>query len=456
MSIADLTAPPFASHRDGFLTPADADWDGARTAWNLLADQQPAMISLAHSALDVIATVRYAREHDLKVAPQSTGHGATGLGDLTDTILLRTAGLGGVQIDPVRRLARVGAGVKWREVVDAAARHGLVAMHGSSPTVGVVGYHLGGGLSWLARREGLAANHVQAFEVVTATGEQRRVDARHEPELFWALRGGGGGQVIITAIEFELFGMDTVFAGSILWPICEAERVLHAYRGWIAEAPETLTSTAKLMRFPDLPMVPAPFRGKELVGVTLVYCGDEDSGSSIVRPLLAAAPTFLEQLGMVPGAALADLAGDPPGPVPGLGDGQVLESFSAEACDRLLELAGPGARTPLLGVQIRQLGGALRRPPAGAGACGALDGEAIVMGIGMCPVPPAAEAVRGALAGLRAGLAPFAADRCLISFNEHDRRLGASFPADVAQRLADLTLAYDPHGIFVANHRGRR
>jgi hypothetical protein len=436
------------------FTAADSEWDAARLAWNLLADQRPAMVSIARDAADVAATVRYARASGLRVAPQTTGHGACSLEDLDDTILLRTGALTGVEIDPVARVARVGAGVLWREVVDAAAASGLVALHGSSPTVGVAGYTLGGGLSWLARREGMAAHHVRSFQVVTADGELQQVDAENEPDLFWALRGGGGGQAIVTAIEFELFPLSTVFAGSMLWPMAEAERILHGYREWVQGTPETVTSTAKLTRFPDLPMVPDPMRGRELIGVSLAFCGEEAEGHALVRPLLEIGTPYMQHLGMIPGAALADLAGDPAGPVPGLGDGLMIEDFSAAACDALLELAGPGVVTPLLGVQIRQLGGAVRRPPANAGAVGSLDGDVLVMGVGMCPVPPAAAAVRAALGAMRDRLAPHASDRCFLSFNEHDRRLAASFSGPVAARLRDVTRAYDPHGVIVANHRG--
>ena len=433
----------------------DGRWDAARGAWNLLVDQRPAMVVLAADAFDVAATVRFARANGLRVAPQSTGHGALSLGDLDATILLRTGGLDEVRIDPVARTARVGAGVRWREVVDAAAEHGLVALHGSAASVGVVGYTLGGGLGWLARREGLAAHHVRYFEVVTADGELRRVDAGSDPELFWALRGGGGGQAIVTALEFELFPLTEAFAGSLLWPIGDAERIVHGYREWVASVPESVTSTLKLMRFPDLVHLPAPLRGREIIGVTLAFTGSETAGRELVRPLTAIAEPFLDSLAPVPGAALAEIAGDPPGPVPGLGDGCLLGELSIAACERLLELAGPGVQTPLLGVQVRHLGGALRRPPAGAGAAGAIDAEALVYGVGICPHDGARHAVRASLHALGDKLAPFAADRAFLSFNEHDRRLTASFPDPVADRLAASIRAYDPDGLFQANHLGR-
>src|SRR5262249_54846208 len=186
--------------------PGDASWDAARTPWNLAADQHPAAVMIAASAQDVAQTVRFASEHGYGIAAQGTGHAAASLaGRLEGTILVRTNRMRGVEIDPRSRGARADAGALWMDVTSAAAEHGLAALAGSSPDVGVVGYTLGGGLSWLSRTYGIAANSVTAIEVVTADGELVRADSRREPELFWALRGGGGNFGIVTAIEFTLY-----------------------------------------------------------------------------------------------------------------------------------------------------------------------------------------------------------------------------------------------------------
>jgi len=172
------------------VTPSDETWDEARQAWNLAVDQRPAAVVYAESADDVVATVDFARVRGLRVAPQGTGHNAAPLGPLAETVLLETSRMRAVAIDPESRTARVEAGVLWLEVVEAAAEHGLAALAGSSPDVGVVGYTLGGGLSWLARKFGIAGNSVTAVELVTADGRLVRADSDNEPELFWALRGG--------------------------------------------------------------------------------------------------------------------------------------------------------------------------------------------------------------------------------------------------------------------------
>lgn len=192
MSAPQTDAGPLRKALSGdVVAQGEAGWDEARRAWNLAADQRPPLVVLAESTADVAATVRFAAANGLKVAPQSTGHGATSMGDLAETILLKTSRLKAVAVDPAARTAKLQAGALWSDVVAPAAEHGLVGLHGMSAGVGVAGYVLGGGIGWLTRREGFASSHVRAFEVVTADGEERRVDATSDAELFWALRGGG-------------------------------------------------------------------------------------------------------------------------------------------------------------------------------------------------------------------------------------------------------------------------
>src|SRR3954471_12329016 len=186
------------------VTPADQAWDVSRQAWNLAVDQRPAAGVFPADDAGVVPLVNSAREAGLRVAPQGTGHNARPLGDLSNTILVKTSGMTGVEVDAANRRARVRAGALWQDVMPVAASHGLAALGGSSPDVGVVGYSLGGGIGWLARKYGMQTNAITAVEVVTADGSLVRDDRDSEPELFWALRGGGGNFGIVTALEFEL------------------------------------------------------------------------------------------------------------------------------------------------------------------------------------------------------------------------------------------------------------
>ena len=206
------------------MMPEDVHFDEARRAWNLAIDQRAAAVAFPESPQDVAAVVLFARDFCLQVAAQGTGHSAGPLGSLEDTILLKTGRMRGVSVDPDRRTAQVEAGTVWDEVVEVAAQHGLAALAGSSPDVGVVGYTLGGGISFLGRRYGLAANHVRAIELVTADGRLVRADREHEPDLFWALRGGGGSFGVVTSIELELFPITQAYAGILWYPIERAPK----------------------------------------------------------------------------------------------------------------------------------------------------------------------------------------------------------------------------------------
>jgi FAD/FMN-containing dehydrogenase len=239
--------------------PADEGWDAARQAWNLSVDQRPVAVALPESAEDVAAVVKFVADRGLRVAPQGTGHSAAPLGPLDETILIKTARMRGVEIDAEGRRARVLAGTLWGDVMPRAAEHGLAALAGSAKDVGVVGYTLGGGIGWLARSRGLAANSVLGVEAVTADGRIVHAHADSEPELFWAVRGGGGSFAVVNALEFTLHTIAEVYAGALFWPMDRAAEVLHAWRELIADAPRVLTSLGRLMQFPRFQTFPSRF-----------------------------------------------------------------------------------------------------------------------------------------------------------------------------------------------------
>lgn len=438
------------------ITPADSGWDAARQAWNLSADQHPELVVLAESAGDVVATARFAADNGLRVAPQSTGHGATSMGGLGGAILLRTSRLNAVDVDADARTARVQAGARWNEVIAPAAAHGLVGLHGMSGGVGVAGYTLGGGIGWLARREGFASSHVGSFDLVTANGKQQHVDAEHEPDLFWALRGGGGGPAIVTSLELELFDLREAFAGSMMWPIEQASEIVHTYRAWIATVPDALTSTLKLVRVPPLPDVPDPLRGRALVSITIAFSGSAEQGSELVAPLRDTAPRYLDTLATVPAAALGDISGDPQDPLPGVGNAVLLDELTEEAADTFVELAGSESQTPLVGLEIRHLGGALRSNTADPGPAGPLQSEVLVYGAGVAATPEAGVANRDALNEVAERLSPWvSARRTLLTFDERGIGLRGSVAPEVADRLARINATYDPDGLLVANQVAR-
>lgn len=448
----DLDLNPLRSRFAGPVTgPDDATWDQARMAWNVAVDQRPAAVAQAIDAADVVAAVEFAHDHGLRIAPQGTGHGAAAMPDLDDTLLLRTDLMNGFSIDAVRRSARVEAGTIWEPVAQEAGKHGLIALHGSSPNVGIAGYTLGGGLSWLARKHGLAANSVTAMEVVTADGEQRRVDG--DDDLFWALRGGGHGFGVVTALEFALYPVTEIYAGSLFWPGAAAPEILHAYREWAQTVPDEMTSIARLLRLPPLPEVPEPLRDVPVVDIGLAFDGDAAEGEELVRPLRAALTPMMDSVGMVVPTELLRLHGDPEDPVPAVGHHTMLGELPADAIDALIEVAGADSGSPLIGVELRHLGGELARPSAEHGALGALDADFLLFGVGIAGDPDGARAANDHLDAVIEAMEPWSNGNSYLNFAEqagHD--CSTAFGPESYERLQLIRRATDPQGLFVGNH----
>src|SRR5215212_1336002 len=284
-----LTATPFtdlsAQMTGRVVTPSDPDWGATRQVFNLATDLRPAAFALPHDVFDVVVAVDYARSQGLRVAPQATGHNAAPLGSLDDTLLVDVRELQEIFIDPGTRRVRVGAGVKWESVAPQLSELGLAALHGSSPDVGIAGYSLGGGIGWLARKYGMQTNSVTAIELVTADGRARRADADHEPDLFWALRGGNGNFGVVTALEFSLYPVETVYGGALIWDWEQSGRVFERWAEWTAGLPDEITSMARILQVPDLPGVPDPIRGRNIAIVTAAYLGSDEDGARLLEPL---------------------------------------------------------------------------------------------------------------------------------------------------------------------------
>jgi FAD binding domain len=390
------------------VLPGDESWDEARRAWNLAVDQRPAAVALPETADDIVEIVDFAREHGLRVAPQGTGHNAGPLGWLDETILLKTSRMRRVQIDPESRRARVEAGVLWMEVTEAAAEHGLAALAGSSPDVGVVGYSLGGGLSWLARKHGLASNNITAIELVTSDGRHVRCDAENEPDLFWALRGGGGNFGVVTSIDFRLFPIAEVYAGWLIFPIERGAEVLNAWQEWTETVPDEMTSVGRLLNIPPLPVVPEPLRGRSVVVVETIFIGDEAEGAELIAPLRALGPE-IDTHALMPASALQTLHMDPEEPIPGKGDGMMLDAFTPEAVARVTDLVR--SDSPLLSVEIRHLGGAVGRTSPDHGVLASLEAEYLMFAVGIPMTPELGEAIERDVALLQRALSRWDAGR---------------------------------------------
>ncbi len=433
--------------------PSDADWDEARLAWNLAADQQPVAVAFAESAADVAAVVRHAAANGLRVAGQSTGHGAVPLPPLDETILLKTERMRGIEIDPQERSARVEAGSLSAELAEAAGQHGLSSLPGSSPDVGVTGYTLGGGLSWFGRLHGFACNNVKAIELVTAEGEQRTVDANDDPDLFWALRGGGGGYAIVTALHLALLPIDEVYGGILIFPAELGAAAFRAYREWAAGTPDEVTSIARLLRPPPVPDVPEPLRNKPLITIDAAFVGEREQGEALIAPLREIGEPIMDSFDQMPAAGLCRIHMDPEHPVPGLGTHAPIAALPDEAIDAFVA-NGPGPETgsTLLLAELRQLGGALGRRSEDAGALERLDFPFVMSAIGSLMAPGSEQTVPRDLDRIAAAMEPWTATGGYFNFAERPCDVDAILPAETCARLAEVKHRYDPDGRIVANH----
>jgi FAD/FMN-containing dehydrogenase len=433
------------------VLPHDPNWNQARLAWNLAADQQPAAVAFPESARDVSAVVRWARERGLRVAPQGTGHNAMPLGSLAHTVLLKTERMRGVSIDVRKRRARVDAGVLWAEVTDAAADYGLAALAGSSPDVGVVGYTLGGGVSWLGRRYGLAANSVTAVDLVNAQGDLVHADAEQNADLFWALRGGGGSFGVVTAIEFELYPVTDVYAGVLFFPLERGAEILRAWRRWVDTVPDEVTSVGRFLQLPPIPEIPEPLRGGSFVIVEAVSLLGPDATDELLRPLRELGPQ-MDTFATIPVPELKRLHMDPEHPVPGFGDGALLSDVNDAAIDALVQTAGAGAGSPLLSVEIRHAGGALARKAPGAGALASIDGQFLLFAVGMAMTPEMGAAVRAHVELVQNALGRWDSGRSYLNFSEKRERGERLFGDVNYRRLQAVKAAVDPDDVFRSNH----
>jgi FAD binding domain/Berberine and berberine like len=449
----DLTR--VAGHlEDKIVLPSDEGFDEARRAWNLAVDQRPAAVVLPESPQDVAAAIQLAREHDQRVAAEGTGHNAGPLGSLDDTILLKTERMNAVSIDPAARLGRAEAGVRWLQVVEAAAQRGLVPLAGSSPDVRVVGYTLGGGMSLLGRKYGFAGNNVHAIELVTADGRLVRADREHEADLFWALRGGGGSFGVVTALEFRLFPVTEIYAGILWYPIDRGAEVLPAWRELTrADPPDELTTALRFLRFPPIPEVPEPVRGQSFVAVDIYYLGERARADALIAPLRSLGPVN-DTIAMIPIAVLPHVHLDPETPTPGIGDGLLLAELPTAALDALDAVAGAQAELLLAAVELRQLEGELGRARPENGALASLDAQ-YAMFAGGIPATLDQEhedVVLRHAESVEAALEPWAAPRKCLNFVETRQPVEEFWPEATFQRLREIKATVDPDDVIRSNH----
>ena len=285
--------------------------------------------------------------------------------------------------------------MKWKDLIPEAQRFGLAGLVGSTSDVGVVGYTMGGGFAWLGRKYGFNADSVIEAEVVTADGELLRVNADEHPDLFWGLKGGAGNFGIVTSLEISLYPLTDVYGGNLFYPLEKAPEVLEHYARWIGTLPDEMTTAVVFLNFPPIPKIPEPLRGQSFIAVRVCYSGKPaQAGEELMRPWREEfGEPLVDGVGTMPYAEMDSISMDPVDPLEVDLHVERLEELSPEAIAALVEVAGAGSGSPLIMLEVRQLGGALAREPESPSAIGHRDSRFIMSAIGATPTPEMAELV---------------------------------------------------------------
>jgi FAD/FMN-containing dehydrogenase len=437
------------------MMPGDDDYAVEGGVFNLTQHLEPALVVAAASAADIQSAVRFAAERGLPIAVKSSAHQV--IQPSHQAVLITTDRMNEVEIDAVARTARVQAGVRWQQVIDAAYQHGLAPLSGSSPDVGVVGYTIGGGMSpTIGRSHGYAADHVNALEIVTADSTLRQVTADTEPDLFWAVRGGKGNFGVVTAMEFGLFPVPTLYGGGIYFPGERLADVMHTWAGWIAGVPWEMNSSVAVQRLPPLPEVPEPLRGAFVVHLRIAYQGGASEGSRLVAPFRALGPILLDTVGNMPYTAVGSIHADPPAPIPYYDRSMSLRGLPPQAVDAFVEVTGPESGCPLDSVEIRAFGGAFDQNPRVPNAVSTRGIPFALFCFGVSG-PDDANHKRGYLAKVVDKMQPWSDPHMPLNFLSPDEATTVSelrtvYGADHYQRLASIKRIYDPANMFRINH----
>lgn len=429
------------------LLPGDPAAVTVCSGYNSAVRHAPLAVVHATCATEVVAAVRFAHQHRLRVAVHATGHGT--FAPVTDGLLIATGRLDHLAIDPLTRIATVGAGVRWNAVIAAAAPHGLAPVGGSSGSVGVVGYLLGGGLGPLARSHGFGSDHVLGFTVVTGSGDLLEVDDLHHPDLFWALRGGKHGLGVVVEVRLRLIPLATLYGGSLWFDAPHSERALRGWIDWTRTAHPLITTSVAILRLPLSDALPVPLRGRHLLSLRFAYPGDEADGAHLAAPLRALAPVHLDDLRQMPTADIARIHNDPEEPGPQWVRGQLLDPIDQRFATALLNETGAGTHSPFA-VEVRHLGNATRRDLVHGSAVG---GRPASYAFAFAALDAARDAAHLPAASdhLLDTIQPWACHETTINFTPVARspeHLASMWSAAIHDRLATVRRRHDPQRMF--------
>ena len=456
-SVATATAAAreeLGSFQGALIGPEDAEYGEACKVFNAMIDKRPALIARCASPDEVVKAVGFARDHDLPLAIRGGAHNGAGLGTVDDGVVIDLSLLRDVAVDPEARTVRVGGGCTWGEVDRATNEHGLATPSGIISTTGVGGLTLGGGLGHLTRKHGLAIDNLLEAEIVLASGERVRASADENPDLYWAIRGGGGNFGVVTSFLFRLHDVDTVVAGPTFWPVESGAEVLAAYRDFLPKAPRDLNGFFLFGSVPPGPPFPEELHLRKVCGVVWCYAGaDEEAAAAHMSPLLDALPEPL-------------LHGPAPMPHPAIqgafdavypaGDQWYWRAdFVREIPDEAVEIhARFGAEMPTWKstMHLYPIDGAAHDVGPSDTAWGYRDATYGAVFAGVDPDPANVDAIRRWSIDYQEALHPYSAGGAYVNMmmEEGQERVRASYGANY-DRLAAVKATYDPENLFRAN-----
>jgi FAD/FMN-containing dehydrogenase len=443
-----------AGLRGTLCLPGEPGYDTARTIWNAMIDRRPAAIVRAAGAADVMLAVKMARDHQLLLAVRGGGHNIAGNAVCEGGLMIDLTPMKSVRIDPVAKTARVEPGVTLAEFDREAQAFGLATPLGINSTTGVAGFTLGGGFGWISRKHGLTVDNLLSVDVVTAKGELVHANDKENPDLFWAIRGGGGNFGVATSFEYRLHPVGpTVLAGLIVHPFAQAKELLDGYRKFVATAPEEVTAWVVMRKAPPLPFLPAEWHGKEILVFAVCAIGDMQKAEKAVAPLRALGKPIADVIGPSPFAGW-QTAFDPL-LTPGARNywkshdfKELEDGFIKVLVDAVGTLPGPECE-----VFIGHLGGAVNRQPVEATAYPHRDIE-FVMNVHTRWREAAQDQACVAWARqLFDAATPFATGGVYVNFMPEDeaQRVQKGAYGKNYERLAKLKAKFDPNNLFRMN-----
>ncbi|MGW1777445.1 FAD-binding oxidoreductase [Streptomyces sp. NPDC002104] len=428
------------------LVPGDAGYEKARTVYLGGMDQQPAAIVQPSDVADVARIVTFARDNDLPLAVKGGGHSMFCLVD--GGLVLDVSSLRGLDIDPQTRTAWADAGLTAGEYTNAAAEHGLVTGFGDTGSVGLGGIAVGGGVGYLVRKYGLTIDDLLAAEVVTADGEVRRVDAENEPDLFWAIRGGGGNFGVVTKLKFRLHELTTVLGGLLVLP--GTAEVIAGFVAHAQEAPEELSTILNIMPAHILPFVPEEFHGTQVAMAMMVYAGEGEAAEKALAPFRALATPIADMIAPIPFTGVYPPEDDfhPVAAARNL----FVDGFDADDAEVVLDRIG--ASTAMVpAVQVRVLGGAMARVSADATAFAHRD-RAVMINVAAMYGDPSEAEVHTRWADELTTTLQKGVGGVYVNFLADDStaRIHEAYPEQTWNRLRAIKRVYDPANLFRVNN----